>query len=111
MRCWNVRRRRCSAHLAATPKTFERLLGQGDALPLGMSLPCPSVPDETDVPWTERYIEMCKEAFRPRMHDEAAFYYLRGAEDFRALRAAVLALTDMTGRTSLQSCMPEKRDA
>ncbi len=33
------------------------------------------------------------------MHDEAAFYYLRGAEDFRALRAAVLALTDMTGRT------------
>ncbi len=34
-----------------------------------------------------------------RMHDEAAFYYLRGAEDFRALRAAVLALTDMTGRT------------
>lgn len=85
--------------LAATPKTFERLLGQGDALPLGMSLPCPSVPDETDVPWTERYIEMCKEAFRPRMHDEAAFYYLRGAEDFRALRAAVLALTDMTGRT------------
>lgn len=85
--------------LAATPKTFARMLEQGDALPIGMSLPCPPVPDETDVPWTERYIAACKEAFRPRMHDEAAFYYLRGAEDYRALRAAVIALTDMTGRT------------
>ena len=80
-------------------KAFARMQELGRALPVGMSLPCPPVPENLDMPKTERYIALCKEAFRPRMQDKAAFYYLRGAEDFRALRAAVLALTDMTGRT------------
>lgn len=85
--------------LANSTKAFARMQDLGRALPVGMSLPCPPVPENLDMPKTERYIALCKEAFRPRMQDKAAFYYLRGAEDFRALRAAVLALTDMTGRT------------
>ncbi|MGM9612135.1 MAG: hypothetical protein ACI3XZ_01395 [Butyricicoccus sp.] len=85
--------------LAASTKTFARMLEQNQTLPVGMSLPCPPVPENLEMPKTERYIALCKEAFRPRMQDKAAFYYLRGAEDFRSLRAAVLALTDMSGRT------------
>lgn len=85
--------------LATSPKTFARMLEQDRPLPIGMSMPCPPVPENLEMPRTERYITLCKEAFRPRMQDKAAFYYLRGAEDFRSLRAAVLALTDMTGRT------------
>ena len=81
--------------LANSTKAFARMQDLGRALPVGMSLPCPPVPENLDMPKTERYIALCKEAFRPRMQDKAAFYYLRGAEDFRALRAAVLALTDM----------------
>ena len=45
------------------------------------------------------YIEQCKEVFRPLLHDDAAFYYLHGAPTFPALRAAVLALGDLCGRT------------
>ena len=83
--------------LATSEKSFQRMLGYG--LPVGVALPCPPTPKDMDTPWIERYIKQCKTAFRPRMQEKAAFYYLRGAEDFRALRAAVLALTDMTGRT------------
>lgn len=85
--------------LASSPKTFARMLEQNQTLPVGMSLPCPPVPENLEMPKTEHYIALCKEAFRPRMQDKAAFYYLRGAEDFRSLRAAVLAVTDMSGRT------------
>ena len=45
------------------------------------------------------YIGLCKQVFRPLLHEDAAFYYLRGAQTFASLRAAVLALGDMTGRT------------
>lgn len=85
--------------LATSPRTFEQLLEEAAGLPAGMTLPCPPVPEGLEYPATERYITLCKQAFRPRLHDKAAFYYLRGAEDFRALRAAVLAFTDMSGRT------------
>lgn len=69
-------------------------------LPVGLVLECPQVPDEEDCPrpLTMHYIRMCKAAFRGRLHDGAAFYYLRGAETFAALRAAVLALGDLCGR-------------
>ena len=33
------------------------------------------------------------------MHDKAAFYYLYGADDFQSLRAAVIAMTDLCGKT------------
>lgn len=72
-----------------------------DPLPVGLALDCPPVPDEEDCerPVTMFYIGLCKQAFRPLLHEDAAFYYLRGAQTFAALRAAVLALGDLSGRT------------
>ena len=79
---------------------WERTL---DPLPVGIALDCPPVPDEededTERPVTLYYIGLCKDAFRGRLHEDAAFYYLRGSETFAALRAAVLALGDICGRT------------
>ena len=79
---------------------WERTL---DPLPVGIALDCPPVPDEededTERPVTLYYIGLCKDAFRERLHEDAAFYYLRGSETFAALRAAVLALGDICGRT------------
>ncbi|MDO4270852.1 MAG: hypothetical protein Q4C72_08025 [Eubacteriales bacterium] len=72
-----------------------------EPLPVGLPLDCPPAPDEElcERPQTMHYIGQCKAAFRGRLHDGAAFYYLRGAPSFAALRAAVLALTDLCGRT------------
>ncbi|MFR3787502.1 MAG: hypothetical protein ACLTWR_09490 [Agathobaculum desmolans] len=70
-------------------------------LPVGLALDCPPLPD-TDTcekPVAMHYIGQCKQVFRPILHEDAAFYYLRGAQTFEALRAAVLALTDLSGRT------------
>ncbi len=85
--------------LATTARDFEQMQQAGEALPVGMTLPCPAMPEELEYPVTEQYIALCKQIFRPRMQEKASFYYLRGAEDFRTLRAAVLACTDMSGRT------------
>ena len=70
-------------------------------LPVGLALDCPPEPDaeHCERPITMQYIEQCKDAFRPLLHDDAAFYYLRKAPTFPALRAAVLALGDLCGRT------------
>lgn len=70
-------------------------------IPIGLSLECPPVPDEdtAERPVTRQYVALCKKQFRSQLQDGAAFYYLRGAQSFAALRAAVLALTDVTGRT------------
>ena len=70
-------------------------------MPVGLTLDCPPVPDaeECGRPVTMAYIKRCKQAFRPLLHDDAAFYCLRGAPTFAALRAAVLALGDVCGRT------------
>ena len=70
-------------------------------LPVGLTLACPPEPDaeHCERPITMCYIEQCKDAFRPLLHEDAAFYYLHGAPTFPALRAAVLALGDLCGRT------------
>ena len=72
-----------------------------DPLPVGLTLECPPVPEGEmcERPVTMHYIHLCKQAFRPLLHEDAAFYYLRGAQSFPALRAAVLALGDLSGRT------------
>ena len=70
-----------------------------ESAPEGLALCCPPVPEELEPPKTERYIGLCKAAFRPHMGGEEDFFLLHGASDFRALRAAVLALTDLTGKT------------
>ena len=72
-----------------------------DPLPVGRTLTCPPEPDPDapERPITLWYIESCKEAFRDVLDDAAAFYYLRGASSFAGLRAAVIALTDLCGRS------------
>lgn len=80
-----------------------------DPLPVGLTLSCPPVPDEEecDRPLTMHYIDRCKQAFRPLLHEDAAFYCLRGAPTFAALRAAVLALGDLSGRTVIAELLVE----
>lgn len=83
-----------------------------DPLPVGLLLECPPVPDaETcERPITMQYIKCCKQVFRPQLHDDAAFYYLRGASTFAALRAAVLALGDLCGRTLIAELLIEDEE-
>lgn len=90
-----------AAALAPDGATCTRWAEQLSPLPVGLPLVCPPAPDPDAIerPVTLRYIEDCKRAFRPLLHDDAAFYYVCGAETFATLRAAVLALTDLTGRT------------
>lgn len=78
-------------------------------LPVGLMLDCPPVPDaeECGRPITTVYMKQCKQAFRPLLHDDAAFYCLRGAQTFAALRAAVLALGDLCGRTVIAELLVE----
>ena len=47
-----------------------------DPLPVGLVLECPPVPDEDECerPVTMHYIHLCKRAFRPLLHEDAAFY-------------------------------------
>ncbi|MDY3618196.1 hypothetical protein [Agathobaculum sp.] len=92
--------RRFAGALAPDGETCRAWAQKFDSLPVGLALDCPAVPeDEEPRPHTLRYIERCKAVFRDRLHDDAAFYYVRGASGFPALRAAVLALTDLSGRT------------
>ncbi len=67
--------------------------------PTGTELCCPPVPEELEPPKTERYIALCKAAFRPFTGGGEDFLLLHSAADFRALRAAVLAATDLCGKT------------
>lgn len=78
-------------------------------LPVGLVLDCPPVPDaeECGRPVTMVYMQQCKQAFRALLHDDAAFYCLRGAQTFAALRAAVLALGDLCGRTVIAELLVE----
>ena len=78
-------------------------------LPVGLALECPPEPDaeHCERPITMHYIEQCKAVFRPLLHDDAAFYYLHGAPTFPALRAAVLALGDLCGRTVIAELQVE----
>ncbi len=82
-------------------KLHARTLGGGaDAHePEGLPLRCPAIPEGLAPPRTERYIALCKSAFRDAAEGPVDFYLLYGAPEFRALRAAVLALTDLSGKT------------
>lgn len=84
--------------LAYSATDFERFTAACPGLPVGLVLTCPPLEADREAPWTEDYIARCREAFAPAMRADAAFWYLRGAVDFRALRAAVLAVTDLSGR-------------
>lgn len=68
-------------------------------IPVGLPLDCPEWIDTEEPLVTLQYIRLCKKAFRPLLHRDAAFYYLRRIGRFQALRAAVLALGDLSGKT------------
>ena len=68
-------------------------------LPYGIAIKCPKKQEELEFPVIEQYIALCKKHFKTQMHDKAAFYYLYGADDFQSLRAAVIAMTDLCGKT------------
>lgn len=99
-----------AAHCAA----WSERLG---ALPAGLPLDCPSPSalsasdrenTEHGLPLTVQYMRLCKRTFRPLLHHRAAFYYLRNAPDFVSLRAAVLALGDLCGRTVIAELETEE---
>ena len=100
---WRAHPDRFAGAIAPDGAACDEWEKQLDPLPVGIALDCPPVPDEEDEnverPVTLFYIRQCKEAFRDRLHEDAAFYYLRNAETFASLRAAVLALGDISGRT------------
>lgn len=100
---------RFAAALAPDGETCAAWTETLGSIPVGVALDCPPIPAEEDCekPLTMHYIRQCKEAFRPQLHEDAAFYYLRGAQNFVALRAAVLALGDMTGRTMIAELLIE----
>lgn len=83
--------------LAANPHDLMQMRMTCPETPVGLMLPCPPMPQFEAPPMTAPYISVCRKAFRPLIEAEAAYYYLAGAADFRALRAAVLAVTDLTG--------------
>lgn len=83
--------------LAASVEMLAQMRMTCPEVPVGLLLPCPSVPHFEAPPMTVPYIELCRDTFRTRIQAEADYYYLTGAQDFRALRAAVLAVTDLTG--------------
>lgn len=68
-------------------------------LPYGIAIKCPKKQEELEFPVIEQYIALCKKHFKTQMHDKAAFYYLYGADDFQSLRSAVIAMTDLCGKT------------
>lgn len=78
-------------------------------VPVGLMAACPPLPEDREVPLCERYIQSCRAAFKPFVREQAAFYYLHGAENFRALRAAVLAMTDLSG-AALMAELPVDAD-
>lgn len=68
-------------------------------LPYGITLKCPKKQEQFEFPVTEQYIALCKKHFKNQMHDNSSFYYLHGADDFQSLRAAVISITDLCGKS------------
>lgn len=83
--------------LAAHPDDLEKLRMTCPEVPIGLMVPCPPLPQTIEVPFVEPYIAACRKAFKPFVRLQPAFYYLHGLQSFHALRAAVLAMTDLSG--------------
>lgn len=78
-------------------------------VPVGLTACCPPMPEEHEPPFLERYIQSCRTAFKPLVQEEPSFFYLTGAPNFRTLRAAVLAMTDLSG-AALMAELPVDAD-
>lgn len=67
----------------------------------GMYLDCSNIKVSCNCFETEKYISDCKKSFKNRISNRPAFFYITGAKTFKLLRAAVLAVTDISGKTIL----------
>lgn len=96
--------------LAADPEILARLREACSEVPAGLMVRCPELPEDMEAPIVEAYMHECRKAFRPLLQHHADFYYLYGAANFYALRAAVLAMTDLSG-AALMAELPVDADA
>ena len=83
--------------LAYTQADLDRMRMTCPEVPVGLTAGCPPLPADCAPPVAERYMGACRAAFRPLVRQQADFYYLCGAPNFYALRAAVPAMTDRSG--------------
>lgn len=96
--------------LAADLETLARLRETCAEVPVGLMVRCPELPEDMESPIVETYIHGCRKIFQPLLQHHADFYYLYGAVNFYALRAAVLAITDLSG-SALMAELPVDADA
>lgn len=96
--------------LAADLETLARLRETCAEVPVGLMVRCPELPEDMESPIVETYIHGCRKIFQPLLQHHADFYYLYGAANFYALRAAVLAITDLSG-SALMAELPVDADA
>lgn len=96
--------------LANTPELFVRLREACPEVPVGLMVRCPELPEDMESPIVETYMSRCRKVFQPLLQHHADFYYLYGAESFYVLRAAVLAMTDLSG-SALMAEVPVDADA
>ncbi|MBS5165895.1 MAG: hypothetical protein ACLUDG_01400 [Butyricicoccus sp.] len=96
--------------LATDPKMLARLRETCPEVPVGLMVRCPVLTEDMERPMVETYMRQCRKAFPPLLQHHADFYYLYGAADFYTLRAAVLAMTDLSG-SALMAELPVDADA
>lgn len=96
--------------LATDLEMLVRLRESCPRLPVGLMLRCPELLEDMKSPVVETYIRLCRKVFQPLLQYHADFYYLYGAENFYTLRAAVLAVTDLSG-SALMAELPVDADA
>ncbi len=88
----------CAAALAASAQDCEAVAEAVDGrVPVGMVLDCLHGPDASTP--TKALIAQYKEILKRGIPDAANLLYLRGTDCFASLRCAVLAATDVSGRT------------
>lgn len=102
--------KRIAGALAANPEIFARLRETCPQVPTGLMIQCPEWDEDAEPPATEAYIQKCRKVFGTFLRHHADFYYLHGLSGFHALRAAVLAMTDLCG-AALMVELPVDADA
>ena len=95
--------------LAADPQILAHMRETCPEVPAGLMLHCPALPEAAELPACEAYIQECRKIFQPLLKLHADFYYLHGLSNFHALRAAVLAVTDLSG-AALMAELPVDAD-
>lgn len=87
-----------SAVIAQSPSDIARVRLLCETLPVGVLICADSIEDPEIIWDTEKVIDGFKEQTKAAEKNEADFVYLRMTSSFRALRCAVLAVTDVSGQ-------------